>query len=49
VQKVADAYEQLGLVDEKEKVMEKYADLFRQSWTECGQKSKRVKSKKKGT
>ncbi|KAJ8436514.1 hypothetical protein Cgig2_003212 [Carnegiea gigantea] len=45
VQKVADAYEQLGLVDEKERIMEKYADLFRQSRTESDKKSKRVKSK----
>lgn len=49
VQKVADAYEQLGLVDEKERIMEKYADLFRQSRTESDKKSKRLKSKIKGT
>lgn len=51
VQKVADAYELLGLVDEKERILKKYANLFSQNQTESDKKSKSkgVKSKKKGT
>lgn len=43
VKKVADAYELLGLVEEKERVLEKYKHLF----TETGQKSPKAKNKKK--
>ncbi|XP_060185301.1 pentatricopeptide repeat-containing protein At4g21190 [Lycium barbarum] len=32
VQKVADTYEVLGFVDEKDRVLEKYKDLFTETW-----------------
>ncbi|CAK9170552.1 unnamed protein product [Ilex paraguariensis] len=32
VQKVADAYDLLGLLEDKERVLEKYKDLFNQTW-----------------
>ncbi|GAB4858030.1 hypothetical protein Ancab_015933 [Ancistrocladus abbreviatus] len=47
VQKVANAYEILGLVNEKDKVLEKYADLFSEAKTESQKKSKKGKSGKK--
>ncbi|XP_021741399.1 pentatricopeptide repeat-containing protein At4g18975, chloroplastic-like isoform X1 [Chenopodium quinoa] len=49
VQKVADAYELLGLVDDKEKLLEKYADLLNKTREESKLKSNRVKTGKKKT
>lgn len=45
VQKVADAYEILGLPEEKERVLEKYKDLFTKTEKE-GRKSKAASKKK---
>jgi hypothetical protein len=47
VQKVADAYELLGMVDDKEKLLEKYADLLSRTREESNRKSNKVRSKKK--
>ncbi|KAK9699475.1 hypothetical protein RND81_08G175900 [Saponaria officinalis] len=49
VQKVADAYDLLGLIDEKEKLLEKYDYLMNRKPKECDKKPKRVKSKRKHT
>ncbi|XP_010688343.2 pentatricopeptide repeat-containing protein At4g18975, chloroplastic isoform X1 [Beta vulgaris subsp. vulgaris] len=49
VQKVADAYELLGLVDDKERILEKYAALLSKTDEESKKKSNRVKSRKKET
>ncbi|XP_056692916.1 pentatricopeptide repeat-containing protein At4g18975, chloroplastic isoform X2 [Spinacia oleracea] len=49
VQKVADAYELLGLVDDKERLLLKYADLLSKNRDESKMKSNRVKSRKKET
>ncbi|GAA0152991.1 hypothetical protein LIER_11333 [Lithospermum erythrorhizon] len=46
VQKVADAYEMLGLLDEKERVMEKYKNLFEESSRVRTNKSKGSQSLK---
>ncbi|XAR56157.1 hypothetical protein NMG60_11036514 [Bertholletia excelsa] len=45
VRKVADAYEMLGLVEEKDRILEKYNSLF--SETKSPKKSKGAKKKKK--
>ncbi|KAB1225402.1 hypothetical protein CJ030_MR1G019284 [Morella rubra] len=45
VQKVADAYELLGLLEEKERVLEKYNDLFAEN--KSLMKSRKAPSKKK--
>lgn len=49
VQKVADAYELLGLVDDKQRLLEKYADLLSKTREESKMKSNRVKSRRKET
>lgn len=49
VQKVADAYELLGLVDDKQRLLEKYADLLSRTREESRMKSNRVKSRRKET
>lgn len=49
VLKVANAYEMLGMVDDKERILQKYADLLSKTRKESDKKSKRVKSKKKDT
>ncbi|KAM7263446.1 hypothetical protein ACFE04_001129 [Oxalis oulophora] len=41
VQRVADAYEMLGLPQEKERVMEKYKELFAETRKESSKKSKK--------
>ncbi|KAL2929006.1 hypothetical protein RDABS01_034417 [Bienertia sinuspersici] len=48
LQKVVDAYELLGLVDEKERLLVKYDDLLRKTRDES-KKSKKVKSRRKET
>lgn len=45
VQRVADAYEMLGLLEEKERVLEKYNDLF--TGNESPVKHKKAPSKRK--
>ncbi|XP_024045203.1 pentatricopeptide repeat-containing protein At4g18975, chloroplastic isoform X1 [Citrus clementina] len=49
VQRVADAYEVLGLLEEKERVLEKYKDLFTEKEKRSNKKSKSssMKGKKK--
>jgi pentatricopeptide repeat protein len=49
VQKVADAYELLGLVDEKERVLEKYSHLFSETYKGKSKfsKAKKERSKRK--
>ncbi|KAK9288310.1 hypothetical protein L1049_016761 [Liquidambar formosana] len=47
VQIVANAYEMLGLLEEKERVLEKYNDLFTKTGKGCPKKSKNAPSKKK--
>ncbi|GMH09666.1 hypothetical protein Nepgr_011507 [Nepenthes gracilis] len=47
VRKVANAYEILGLIDEKERILEKYSDLFNETRKEAKKKSKKAKSLKK--
>ncbi|XP_057545692.1 pentatricopeptide repeat-containing protein At4g18975, chloroplastic isoform X2 [Amaranthus tricolor] len=47
VQKVADAYELLGMVDDKEKLLDKYADLLSRTCEESRRKSNTVPFKKK--
>lgn len=49
MQKVADAYELLGLVDDKERILEKYAALLSKTDEESKKKSNRVKSRRKET
>ncbi|KAA8550271.1 hypothetical protein F0562_001955 [Nyssa sinensis] len=46
VQKVADAYEMLGLPEEKERVLEKFNDLFTKTSKGSRKKSRRTPSKK---
>ncbi|KAJ6846087.1 pentatricopeptide repeat-containing protein [Iris pallida] len=51
VRKVADAYEMLGLVDEKDKVLERYSDILSDTTKECvksSRKSSRKNDKKAG-
>ncbi|KAH9783905.1 PPR containing-like protein [Citrus sinensis] len=50
VQRVADAYEVLGLLEEKERVLEKYKDLFTEKEKRSNKKSKSssMKGKKSG-
>lgn len=50
VQRVADAYEVLGLLEEKERVLEKYKDLFTEKGKGYPKKSKAssMKSMKSG-
>ncbi|KAI9186747.1 hypothetical protein LWI28_020449 [Acer negundo] len=47
VQKVADAYQMLGLLEEKERVLEKYKDLFTETGKGRHKMSKRALSKNK--
>lgn len=49
VQRVADAYEVLGLLEEKERVLERYKDLFTEKEKRSNKKSKSssMKGKKK--
>ncbi|KAK2637724.1 hypothetical protein Ddye_025519 [Dipteronia dyeriana] len=47
VQKVADAYQMLGLLEEKERVLEKYKDLFTETGKGRNKMSKRALSKNK--
>ncbi|XP_059637454.1 pentatricopeptide repeat-containing protein At4g18975, chloroplastic [Cornus florida] len=42
VQRVADAYEMLGLPEEKERVLEKYKHLFTKTWKGSPKKSKKI-------
>lgn len=52
VRKVGDAYEVLGLLEEKKKLLEKYDSLFSETsdqTSQKSQKSKRVKGKKNKT
>lgn len=50
MQRVADAYEVLGLLEEKERVLEKYKDLFTEKEKGSNKKSKSLsmKGKKSG-
>jgi len=45
VQKVVNAYELLGMEDEKERVMQKYSDLLSQTRKEADEKKKSRKAK----
>ncbi|KAL9227093.1 hypothetical protein vseg_002829 [Gypsophila vaccaria] len=47
VQKVEVAYDLLGLIDDKERLLEKYTSLLNKNPKECDKKPKRVKSKRK--
>lgn len=47
VKKVAGAYELLGLLEEKERILEKYEYLFTETTAARPKKSKKVLSKKK--
>ena len=47
VKKVADAYELLGLLEEKERILEKYDYLFTETAVAKPKKSKNFLSKKK--
>lgn len=49
MQRVADAYEVLGLLEEKERVLERYKDLFTEKEKRSNKKSKSssMKGKKK--
>ncbi|KAL2530769.1 Pentatricopeptide repeat (PPR) superfamily protein [Forsythia ovata] len=47
VQKVADAYEMLGLPEEKERILEKYKDLFTDTWNGQPKKASRSSSPNK--
>ncbi|KAL2506651.1 Pentatricopeptide repeat (PPR) superfamily protein [Abeliophyllum distichum] len=47
VQKVADAYEMLGLPEEKERILEKYKDLFTDAWNGQPKKASRPSSPNK--
>lgn len=49
VQKVADAYELLGLVDDKERLLVKYANLLSKTREDSKTKSNKVKSRRKET
>ncbi|KAH9604323.1 hypothetical protein KSS87_020700 [Heliosperma pusillum] len=49
VQKVADAYDLLDLIDDKERLLEKYDALLNRKTKECDKKSKKVKSRRKHT
>ncbi|KAF9608218.1 hypothetical protein IFM89_008173 [Coptis chinensis] len=46
VQKVANAYEMLGLLEEKNRVLEKFNDLFTDTWRGHPKKSKKASGKK---
>lgn len=46
VQKVADAYELLGLVEDKNRVLEKYNSLFTETWRGHPKNSKKASRKK---
>ncbi|KAJ9177851.1 hypothetical protein P3X46_013015 [Hevea brasiliensis] len=48
VQKVADAYEMLGMLEEKERLLQKYNDLFKEKEKEGLKKSRKTSSKKSG-
>ncbi|KAF9592498.1 hypothetical protein IFM89_015069 [Coptis chinensis] len=46
VQKVANAYEMLGLLEEKNRVLDKFNDLFTDTWRGHPKKSKKTSGKK---
>ncbi|CAN4128083.1 unnamed protein product [Withania somnifera] len=47
VQKVADTYEMLGFVDEKDRLLEKYKDLFMETWDGSPKGSRGSRSRRK--
>lgn len=47
LRKVTDSYEMLGLPEEKDKVLEKYKNLFTETWKGHLKQSRRIPSKKK--